>query len=195
MTKRVFVIHGWEGYPEEGWFPWLKGELEAKGFRVEVPAMPDRAAPRIEKWVWYLVERVDNPDKDTFLIGHSIGCQTILRYLQTLKENQQVGGVVLVAGFTTLTPAATPTPEEQAIARPWLETPIDWDIVKHRSKHFTAIFSNTDPFVPIENAKVFASKLDAEVIIEQNKGHFSGSDSVRELPSARDAVLRHAQVI
>jgi predicted alpha/beta hydrolase family esterase len=28
MTERVFIIHGWEGYPEEGWFPWLKKELE-----------------------------------------------------------------------------------------------------------------------------------------------------------------------
>lgn len=24
--KRVFITHGWDGYPEEGWFPWLKKE-------------------------------------------------------------------------------------------------------------------------------------------------------------------------
>ena len=24
MTKRAFIIHGWDGYPDEGWFPWLK---------------------------------------------------------------------------------------------------------------------------------------------------------------------------
>ena len=30
--KRVYIIHGWEGYPEEGWFPWLKKELEDRGF-------------------------------------------------------------------------------------------------------------------------------------------------------------------
>jgi len=29
--KRVFIIHGWGGNPEEGWLPWLKKELEAKG--------------------------------------------------------------------------------------------------------------------------------------------------------------------
>ena len=29
--KKVFIIHGWEGYPEEGWFPWLKKELESRG--------------------------------------------------------------------------------------------------------------------------------------------------------------------
>ena len=48
--KRVFIIHGWEGFPEEGWFPWLKNELEAKGFEVHVPNMPDSEHPRIQKW-------------------------------------------------------------------------------------------------------------------------------------------------
>lgn len=24
MQKRAFIIHGWNGYSEEGWFPWLK---------------------------------------------------------------------------------------------------------------------------------------------------------------------------
>lgn len=25
--KRVIMIHGWEGYPEEGWRPWLKQKV------------------------------------------------------------------------------------------------------------------------------------------------------------------------
>jgi len=37
MAKRVFIIHGWDGYLEEGWFPWLKRELEAAGFAAFVP--------------------------------------------------------------------------------------------------------------------------------------------------------------
>ena len=41
MQKRVVIIHGWGGYPDEGWRPWLKHELETKGFLVLVPAMPD----------------------------------------------------------------------------------------------------------------------------------------------------------
>ena len=31
--KRVFIIHGWDGYPEEGWFPWLKEELEKEDLK------------------------------------------------------------------------------------------------------------------------------------------------------------------
>src|SRR3989344_256654 len=48
---RKDLIHRWEGYQEEGWFPWLKKELESRGFEVYVPAMPDSAEPKIETWI------------------------------------------------------------------------------------------------------------------------------------------------
>ena len=81
MSKRVFIVHGWDGYPEEGWFPWLKKELEAKDFEVYVPQLPDAENPRIYKWVPKLAEIVGVPDEQTYFIGHSMGCQTIARYL------------------------------------------------------------------------------------------------------------------
>ncbi len=45
--KRVFIVHGWDGYPTEGWFPWLKAELEKRGFTVAVPAMPHPERPTV----------------------------------------------------------------------------------------------------------------------------------------------------
>lgn len=31
--KRVFIVHGWGGRPDESWFPWIQRELESKGFK------------------------------------------------------------------------------------------------------------------------------------------------------------------
>ncbi|MBU0666612.1 MAG: alpha/beta hydrolase [Nanoarchaeota archaeon] len=90
MTKRVFMVHGWEGYPENHWFPWLKKELETKGFEVFVPAMPDTDHPKMGAWLEHLTKITRAPDKDCYFIGHSLGCITILRYLETLQENQKV---------------------------------------------------------------------------------------------------------
>jgi len=45
--KKVLIAHGKEGYPEEGWFPWLKLQLEEKGFTIFVPQLPDAEKPRI----------------------------------------------------------------------------------------------------------------------------------------------------
>lgn len=188
--KRAFIIHGWDGTPDEGWFPWLKRELERNGFTVAVPAMPDPSEPTIAAWVSHLAKEVGIADRETFFVGHSIGCQTILRYLETLPG--PVGGTVCVAGWFKLTNAETA--EEKRIAKPWIETPLDFGKVKKVSPHLVAIFSDDDPVVPLEsNREMFKEYLDAQIEIEHEKGHFSGSDGITQLPSALREVLSMAQ--
>ena len=158
MAKRVFIVHGWDGYPEEGWFPWLKKELEAKGFEVHIPAMPDTSNPKIETWVPHLANLVGTPDKDTYFIGHSIGCQTILRYLQTIDE--QVGGVIFVAGWVSLTPIATRDPEDRAVVEPWFNEPLYFDKIRKTTNKFVAFFSDNDSLVPQEeNVETYKKEL------------------------------------
>ncbi len=193
MQKRVFIIHGWDGYPEEGCFPWLKKELEKKDFKVFNPAMPEPLSPRIDIWTNFLGEQIGNPDKNTFLLGHSIGAQTILRYLESLEESAEIGGVVMLAGWVNLTSAAYETEEDAKIAKPWLESFINWEKVKKRTNKFVGIFSDNDPLVPFADSKIFKEKLGAEIIVEHNKGHFSGSDGIKELPSALEAILKISQ--
>lgn len=187
MAKRVFIIHGWDGYPDECWFPWLKTKLEKNGFQVYVPAMPEPAEPKIEVWISYLSEIIGDVNENTFFVGHSIGCQTILRYLESLPANKKVGGAIFVAGWFTL--INLKTKKEKEIARPRLKTPIDFEKVKQHTKKFFAIFSDNDQFVPINNKKLFEWKLGAKTAIERGQGHFSGSDGVKELTSALNAVL------
>ena len=103
LQKRVFIIHGWDGYPEEGIFPWLKKELQNRGFSVFNPSMPELLRPKIKVWVEFLKEQVGALDENTFLFGHSIGAQIILRYLESLPEDTKIGGAVFLAGWIHLT--------------------------------------------------------------------------------------------
>lgn len=187
MKKRVFVIHGWEGNPEEGWFPWLKKELEQKGFEVFVPAMPNTEEPKIEEWVPFLANLVGEPDENTYFVGHSIGCQAILRYLETL-ENKKVGGAVFVAGWFNLVNLSGE--EEEKIAEPWIKIPINLKKVKNASKKFIAIFSDNDKWVPLEDKEIFKKEFGAKIIIEHNKDHFCESGGVKELPIVLESILR-----
>jgi len=179
--KRAFLVHGWDGSPNKDWFPWLRNELETRGFSVTAPQLPNPLTPKIETWVPFLANLVGTVDWETFFIGHSMGCQTILRFLQTLPSEQVAGGVVLVAGFTgSLTGL---TEDEKPVARPWAETPLDLDAVKSRAKHFAAVFSDDDQWVPLDlNRKIFAEKLGAEIVVEHAKGHLN----VTELPVILD---------
>lgn len=184
--KRVFIVHSWDGFPEEGWYPWLKKELESKGFVVQVPSMPNPDEPKIEEWASFLKNIVGKPNKETYFIGHSIGCQTILRYLESIQDNIKIGGAVFVAGWFNL--INLETEEERIIAKPWLETPIKLNKVLNHTKNIVAIFSDNDPFVPLSDSKIFKKKLKAKIIIESNRGHFSGSDGITKLPIVLESI-------
>jgi len=173
-------VHGCDGYPEEGWFPWLKKELEQKGFTIQVPSMPNPAEPKIETWISHLSKTVGDVDENTYFIGHGIGCQTILRYIEKLPSHKKVGGLVFVAGWFIL--MNLENDKVGMIAAPWLETPIDFEKIKNHTKNIFAIFSDNDQFVSLENKKIFEEKLSAKTAVEHNKGHFSGEDGVKEMP-------------
>src|SRR3989338_7844944 len=153
MAKRVFIVHGWEGSPKSDWFTWLKFELEKRKFIVEVLAMPDSDAPVIGSWISFLDKKVKRLDEKTYFIWHSIGCQAILRYLEKIPKNIKVGGCVFVAGWFSL--KGLESKEEWEIAKPWLETKINFKKIKKHTKKFVAIFSDNDPWVPLENKVVF----------------------------------------
>lgn len=170
MTKRVFLVHGWGGSPNGDWYVWLKKELEGRGFEVFIPEMPDTETPIIKEWVSTLEKALGKADIDTYFIGHSVGCQAIMRYLETI--NVQIGGVLFVAGWVSL--QGLETQEEVDVAEPWLSIPIDFDKVKSAANKITAIFSLDDPYVPISDAVIFREKLGAKTITEKKMGHFNG---------------------
>lgn len=180
--KRVFIVHGWGGFPKEGWFPWLKKELEKKHFEVCVPKMPNTNLPKIKSWVNYLSKKVGKVDKNTFFVGHSVGSQTILRYLE--KENKKIGGAIFVAPWMQLdeNTIAEEGIESVKIAKPWVETPIDFAKVRKTTKNFVAFFSDNDIYVPLENIDIFDLKLHSKIIVVKKQGHFSGCDGVTKCP-------------
>lgn len=186
--KKVFIIHGWGGSPKNDLFLWMKKEMESKGFKVEIPSMPNTNEPKIKEWVEHLKKIVKNPDKDTYFIGHSIGCQTILRYLESLDKDIKIGGCIFVAGWFNLIHKSIENDLE--IARPWIETPMDFRKICSHTDKFLAIFSDNDYFVPLTDAKLFKEKLKAKVIIEHNKGHFNTEDGVKEIKIVVDELSK-----
>lgn len=193
MAKRVFIIHRWDGKPTSDWYPWLRKELEIRGLEVIVPEMPNTEEPKIEDWVNHLKGIVGVADKNTYFIGHSIGCQTIMRYLEILDKNIKVGGALFVAGWFYLKNLESKEVEE--IAKPWLKTPIDLNKVKNSLNYLTIILSENDPYnYKEENRNKFEKELGADkTIVLKNKGHFTEDEGITELPSALNSVLELAK--
>lgn len=170
--KRVVIVHRWEGGSQDDWRPWLKTELEKMGFEVLVPDMPDNDVPVIEKWVDKLREVVGTPDSETYFIGYSIGCQTILRYLETIDN--PVGGALFVAGWFNL--QNLEDEEVAEIAKPWIETPIDIDKIKSVLPKSILLISKDDPYGAFqENVDKF-SQFVTQTSVFDHAGHFTESE-------------------
>jgi predicted alpha/beta hydrolase family esterase len=191
MKKRVFIVHCWDGTPSDNWYPWIKKQLEAQNFEVHVLEMPDTANPRIFQWVPTLAEAVGTANENTYFIGHSVGAQTIVRYIESLPNNTKVGGAVFVAGWfkslTGIDAAGTETKNH------WLSAPVNFETVHERMQKSIAIFSDNDPYVPLDNQDDFRDKLHSEIVIEYGQGHYDTGSKTTELPIALESLLKLAK--
>ncbi|MDP2669042.1 MAG: alpha/beta hydrolase [bacterium] len=184
--KRAIIIHCWSDYPEYCWYPYAKRELEKQGFEVIVPAMPDTDEPMLSKWLPKLREVAGSVNENTYLIGHSAGCITIMRFLELLPDNQRVGGVIFVAGFT----------DDLGFAelKNFFVVPLNFEKIKSKAKSFIAIASDDDPYVPFDRKDILKERLGAEIIIKHGVKHFSGAAdgdaACTELSEVVEAVLR-----
>ena len=96
---KIYLIHGWGGNSEGEWFNLLKREFSKDNIEVKALNMPESDNPKIETWIKYLKKNIKDVDKNTFFIGHSIECQTILRFLEKLPQDTKIGGAIFVAGW------------------------------------------------------------------------------------------------
>lgn len=177
--KRIFIVHGYTGYPEKGWFPWLKAELEKLGLEVSVPAMPNTNDPKFEEWLPHLQKTISSPDEDTYLVGHSLGCPTILRYLESLSDDQVIGGALLVAGF------AEPLPHLSKL-NSFTEGIWNDEKVKNHAKKIAIINSDNDQAVPYFNGEHVRDRFNAELITVHNMGHINEKAGIKEVPFVLD---------
>lgn len=185
--KRLIIVHGWDGSSKEPLISWLGKIGTEAGFETTVLDMPNPSVPTIDAWTKHLEDNVYYVDQDTYFIGHSMGCQAILRYLE-MNKGSELGGLILIAPFISQL-TGLETQEDQDIARPWLERPIDFMNIRKMSSKFVTIFSDNDKFVPLEtNKEAFEKALNPKIIVESGKGHFSEKDGVTEIQSVLEAL-------
>ena len=179
MKKLAYLIHGWDGAPDRDWLGWAQGALREKGFEVAAPEMPDTEHPRIVAWLAKMREVVARIDGDTYFVGHSIGCQAIMRFLA--ERDAKAGGAIFVAGWFNL--VNLEGPEAEAIAKPWIETPIDLAKVRQNLGWSVAMLGDNDPWVPYPETKAaFETGLGSGTVTLPGAGHVTADDGFGPLP-------------
>jgi predicted alpha/beta hydrolase family esterase len=177
MKSNVFIIHGTEGYPEENWFPWLKGELEARGHNVYVPQFPTPPVvpAKIAEWFDVLKNYEEYLDEDTIIIGHSLGGKFALRLLEKLE--QKVQAVIFVA-----TPIGVQPILNNERDNAFTSNDFDWENIKNKAEHFEVFQSDNDPYVSLGNGEELAKNLDVKLNFIPNAGHFNAKAGYLKFP-------------
>lgn len=200
MTKRVVIVPRWGGHAADDWYPWIREQLAkdpGDGLQVEVVALPNPDAPVIEQCVAALQSALGTRAEDlrsTLLVGHSVGCQALLRYLAEVRAADQGAGVdaeravgpehlMCIAGWWTID---DPWPS----IRPWIDTSIALPSLQaNTTGGVTVLLADDDPYTSDwrANKATWEQRLDADVRVIQGGRHFNAAQepAVLELLRSR----------
>ena len=163
--KNAIILHGTSANPDKNWFPWLKKELEQKGYKVWVPQLPDADAPNVKKYNEFLLNNGFDFNEETALIGHSSGSMAILGLLQNLPGDIRIGTAILVGSFIN-------DLGSDDLKGLFLEE-FDWEKIKSRAERFIFFHSDNDPYCPLGHAEFLSKKLSGKLIVMKGQGHFN----------------------
>ncbi|WP_067134295.1 RBBP9/YdeN family alpha/beta hydrolase [Microtetraspora malaysiensis] len=179
--KKAWIFHGYAASPEDHWFPWLAKELDAAGIPTTIPALPAAEDPDPVRWVDAVRATVGQPDEDSIIVAHSLGCLTVLRHLSTLSGPWRLGALVLVSGFVDRLPAL-PSLDS------YIESGCDVQGLGDHVGRLTLIRSDEDPFVPTGHTDRLARLLGTSARVVPGAGHFLASEGITSLREVLDAV-------
>lgn len=180
--KNALILHGAGNNSQGNWFPWLKKELEKKGYKVWVPDLPNSETPKLTDWVETIFSNQEwEFNEDSIIIGHSAGATCVVRVLERIPLGIKINAAIMVAAF-----AERGTKQEYFHYKDGLlEKPFAWGKIKNTAKHFYFIASNNDQYeCGAKQGKIFCDHLGGELIIKPGEGHFSleSNPSYHEFP-------------
>lgn len=169
--KNALILHGAGNNSQGNWFPWLREELEEKGYKVFCPNLPNSDTPILKDWLDTIFSNKDwEFNEESIIIGHSSGATLILRILENIPEDVKINKAILVAGF--LDKGSLPQFYQYKVDL--LKTPFNWNKIKKSCQSFYFIASDNDPYdCGSRHSKVMKENLGGEEIIIPDEGHFN----------------------
>lgn len=181
--KPNFVIfHSYGTSPLANFYPWLKKELESRGYKVQAPLLPHSSKTGFsEKDEVKAISKVKF-DKNTVVIGHSLGAVVALKALEL--KNCFIKKLVLVGGFVE--PKFKDKPRPFANQYNWK---FDFKKIKNSAKEIKIIHDVDDPIIPLNQALKIQLKLNGELIKEKAAGaHFTAKKEPVVLENVLDRI-------
>lgn len=169
---QALILHAWYEKPDKNWYPWLKTELEKRGYTVLVPDLPTMQTdlPDMDKQLQY-IDGLITIDKDTIVIGHSIGCLLAMR----LAEKYSYNKMFLVAGWDY---------DDLSLEhRLYWKKPMHHTLIKRNVKEIFVVSSDNDPYTTAFTAEEMCKRLGGKFILVPGAGHFTEKYGIITIPA------------
>jgi len=180
--KKVYLIHGFEGSPNGGWRPYIMRELEKQDVYACALPMLSPSLPVLSEWLSEVERCVKRDGEDEiYIVGHSLGGTTILRFLEQF-DFKNIKGIVSVS-------APCISRKENSRISNFLKDDFNWSLIKSRAGKVVVIHGDDDPLVPMSDAEKIKDELNGKLIIIKNGKHLNGSAGFTELPELLEELL------
>jgi len=174
---RVLVLHGRNGTPDKYVFPWLKQQLEKRGYIVEIPALPNTNEPNDIDQADY-VEKNCLINEKTIIVGQSFGGIVAMRLLE---RGIKVAGVFLV---TVPFSGKFNDGKIRKSVTDACKKGFNFKIIKKNASSFVILRDKNDIIVPHQDAELWQQSLDGVLLDGYGKvPHFSGDEEPDMLKS------------
>ncbi len=170
-TKKALILHAWYSKPSDNWYPWLKKELESRGYEVILPELPTMNTDLPNMGLQLkTIQEVVPIDEDTIIIGHSLSCLLAMR----LAEKRKYKKMILVAGwdFDDLTVGHKLFWPDQ----------INHQKIKSNVKEIYCISSDNDPYFTVYQAEEMSKRLEGKFTLVKGAGHLTSKDGITKIP-------------
>ena len=152
--SRFVILVARESSPNDHFYPWLASELKKRGYEVEIPDLPNPAAPNDEEQADY-VEKHCKLDERTVLVGHSMGGVIALRLLERGHKVRRAVFVATAVSGKFLDGKKRPTVTAAC------KKGFDFEKIKRNAKMFMVVPDTKDPILPVSDAETLAKNLGA----------------------------------
>jgi len=178
-NTKIVLIHSDSSGPSDHWFPDLEEKLVELGLEVENRQFPEPEIAPKNVWLKFLFEEI-GVDENTIIVGHSTGAICAMM----AAEERKLRGIILVA------PHYTDLGGKLGEESHWFDNKWRWDEIKKNCEFIIQYSSKDDPLISIDESIFVAEKLNSELKLFDNKGHFTASDGVLQFPEIVDDIKK-----
>ena len=179
--KKAVILHGTDGAPAYNWFPWLKTELQAKGYQVWIPELPNNHNPNRQVYNDFLLGS-DWDFTDNLVIGHSSGAVSVLNLLQDARSPHVKTGV-LVGAWSHMEETDLDRQQFKDLFPP---DGFNFELIKSKTDQLLFLHGSDDPYCPLAQAQWLTRQTAGEIIIISNGGHLGSK--FHKLPQLTEAL-------